>query len=150
MKITRIFNTYGPRIRADGTYARAVPRFIVQALTNNNITIYGDGGQTRAFCYVSDTITGILKTLSIKEKGEVYNLGSPEELTILQLAETVKELAGSSSQLFFKPRLPDDPTRRCADISKAERMLKWKPTTELRKGLEKTINWFAKKLGEKV
>ena len=138
-KIVRIFNTYGPRMRkADG---RVVPNFINQALKNAPITVYGDGKQTRSFCYVTDLVEGIYK-LMISNINEPVNLGNPEEHTILEFAELIKELTKSKSRIVFN-RLPvDDPHVRCPDITKARKELKWEPKVELRKGLKKTINYF--------
>jgi UDP-glucuronate decarboxylase len=143
IRLARLFNSYGPRIRADGAYARALPRFITQALRNEPITIYGDGKQTRSFCYVSDTITGILKLASAKNlKGEVINLGNPHEITINQLAEKIIELTNAKSKITYLPRQPDDPQKRKPDIKKAMKLLKWLPKVQLEDGLKKTIEWF--------
>jgi len=143
VRIVRIFNTYGPRMRADGIYGRVVPRFVAQALKGEPITVFGDGKQTRSFCYVTDQIRGILKLmLSERVKGEVVNIGNPDEITILHLAEVVKELTGSDSKIEFHPLPPDDPPRRCPDITKAKKLLDWEPLVGLREGLEKTIEWF--------
>jgi nucleoside-diphosphate-sugar epimerase len=143
-KIIRIFNTYGPRIRADGYYARALPKFIVQALENKKITVYGDGSQTRSFCYVDDLIAGTISIMESKYPGP-FNLGNPDEITILELAKTIKELTNSKSDITFHPLPSDDPRRRCPDISKAKRLLNWEPKVKLRQGLEKTIDWFREK-----
>lgn len=146
VRIARIFNSFGPRLREDGLYGRAVSRFITQALTGRPITIYGDGGQTRSFCYITDTVTGlILLMLNEKAKGEAVNIGSPEEKTILQLAEKVKELARSKSRLTFHPLPKDDPKRRCPDTTKMEKLLAWKPKVSLEEGLKRTISWFQRK-----
>ncbi len=146
VKIPRIFNSYGPRLREDGLYARALSRFVKQALANDPITIYGDGKQTRAFCYITDTILGILLlALCDKAKGEVVNVGSPKETTILELAERIIKLTKSQSALAFCPLPKDDPKRRCPDASKLEKMLGWKPTVTLDEGLKKTIEWFIAK-----
>lgn len=143
VRIVRIFNTYGPRMRADGIYGRVVPRFIVQALKGEPITVFGNGKQTRSFCYVTDQIRGILKLmLSERAKGEVVNIGNPEEITIIHLAEVIKELTGSDSPIEFHPLPPDDPPRRCPDITKARKLLGWEPLIGLRDGLKKTIEWF--------
>jgi len=143
VKIARIFNSFGPRLREDGLYGRAVSRFIKQALTNEPITVYGDGTQTRSFCYVTDTITGLMLLIANeKTKGEVVNIGNSQEVTILQLASKVKELARSSSQLIFHPLPKDDPRRRCPDTSKMEMLLGWKPNVSFEEGLERTIAWF--------
>jgi UDP-glucuronate decarboxylase len=144
-RILRIFNTYGPRIRADGFYARVIPRFIIQALNNKDITVYGNGTQTRSFCYISDTIEAIILTIYKKEaKNEVINIGNPKEIKIIEIAEKIKLLTKSNSKIIFKPLPPDDPKRRCPDISKAKKILNWYPKIELDEGLIKTIQWFIK------
>jgi UDP-glucuronate decarboxylase len=142
-KIVRIFNTSGPRIRYGPEFGRVIPNFIHQALNNEEITIFGDGSQTRSFIYVVDEIEGILKIVHNREAtGEVINLGNNKEYSILELAKIIKELIKSKSEIVFKPLPIDDPVRRCADLSKANRILKWQPTTPLREGLMKTIAWF--------
>ncbi len=147
VRIVRIFNTYGPRIRADGAYARALPRFITQALKGADITVYGDGSQTRSFCYITDTITGILNTLtSPKARGEIFNIGNPHEITILQLAEKIKQITKNKSKITFHTLPQDDPRRRCPDITKAKTILGWQPKTLLDEGLTKTVNWFQSKI----
>jgi len=144
-RIVRIHNTYGPRLRAYGNYARALSRFIMQALNGANITVYGDGTQTRSFCYITDTTVGILLALSNeRSKAEIFNIGSSDERTILQLAEIVKQIAGSRSQIVFESLPPDDPERRCPDISKAAQVLEWRPQVILENGLPRTIDWFWK------
>jgi len=146
VRIARIFNSYGPRMRSDGPYGRVVPRFIDQALKGKPITIYGDGNQTRSFCYVTDTIKGLL-ILALKEgiDGEVFNIGNTEEITILDLAMKIINKTGSKSKIKFLPPAQDDPRRRCPDISKAKRMLKWEPIVQLDEGLEKLIAQWRKK-----
>jgi UDP-glucuronate decarboxylase len=144
VRIPRIFNSYGPRLREDGLYGRAISRFIMQALANKPITIYGDGKQTRAFCYVTDTVTGLmLLTISDKAEGEVVNVGNAQEVTILELAKKIKELTKSSSSLTFHPLPKDDPKRRCPDTSKLEKLVRWKPEVRFEDGLKKTIAWFS-------
>lgn len=138
-RIVRIFNTYGPIMRKDD--GRVVPNFINQALNDTPITIYGDGKQTRSFCYVSDLIDGIYK-LMISDTNDPVNLGNPEEHTILEFAELIKELTKSKSKLIFKPLPIDDPHVRCPDITKAKRELRWEPKMKLRDGIIKTIEWF--------
>ncbi|MBI3026858.1 SDR family oxidoreductase [Candidatus Woesearchaeota archaeon] len=138
-KIVRIFNTYGPKMRKND--GRAVPNFINQALKNEPITVYGNGKQTRSFCYISDLIDGIYKLAMSTINGPV-NMGNPEEHTILEFAEKIRELAKSKSKLEFKPLPIDDPHVRCPDISKARKALNWKPKIELGEGLSKTIEWF--------
>jgi len=138
-KIARIFNTYGPMMRKkDG---RAVPNFIMQALTNEPLTVYGDGSQTRSFCYISDMIEGIYK-LMLSDANDPVNLGNPDEHTIMDLAKKIIELAGSSSKTVFKPLPVDDPKIRRPDITKAKDILKWHPKVPIDEGLRKTIDWF--------
>jgi len=142
-KIVRIFNTYGPRMSPDD--GRVVSNFIVQALRSQPITIYGDGSQTRSFCYGDDLVTGLIAMMSTpSEVSGPINLGNPEEFTMLQLAENVIELTGSKSKMVFEELPVDDPVRRKPDISKAKKILKWQPQTQLRAGLEKTIEYFRK------
>ena len=143
IRIARIFNTYGPRMRAEGVYGRVIPRFIEQALSNNPITIFGDGSQTRSFCYVTDQVEGLLKlAFSERAKGEVVNIGSDKEMTILELAKLVNDLTNSSSEMEFQPLPEDDPPRRKPDITKARRLLQWEPKVELEEGLRRMIEWF--------
>lgn len=147
VRIARIFNTYGPRMDPYVRYARVIPRFIFQALRNQPITIYGDGKQTRSFCYVADMVIGLLKLLICDYcKGEVVNLGSDEETTILDLAKLIKEITSSSSEIVFLPAREDDPRRRRPDISKAKKLLQWEPTVPLREGLRRTIEWFRRNI----
>jgi UDP-glucuronate decarboxylase len=145
VRVARIFNTYGPRMQvSDG---RVVSNFIVQALRNRPITIYGDGQQTRSFCFVDDLVAGLLAfMLADGELRSPMNLGNPEEFTIRELAELVIELTGSRSRLTFLPLPSDDPTQRCPDIDLARRQLDWKPRVPLRKGLQMTILYFEKVL----
>lgn len=142
-RIVRIFNTFGPRMRIkDG---RALPAFISQALKNEPITIFGDGNQTRSFCYVDDLIEGIYCLLLSNEVLPV-NIGNPEEITIKQFAEEIIELTGSKSKLEFHPLPEDDPKVRQPDISKAMKVLNWKPIFSRREGIERTLEYFKKKL----
>jgi UDP-glucuronate decarboxylase len=142
-RIARIHNTYGPRLRADDAFARALSRFVRQALENEDLTVCGDGTQTRSFCYVTDTVTGILLMLtSPRSVGEVINVGSADEIRILDLAKKIREIVGSKSKVVFKPLPDDDPRRRCPDISKANELLGWHATIDLGTGLNRTINWF--------
>jgi UDP-glucuronate decarboxylase len=142
-RIARIFNTYGPRMRAEGVYGRVVPRFIVQALNSEPLTVFGDGTQTRSFCYVTDQIEGLLKlALSEGAKGEVVNIGGDKEITILELAKLIKRTTNSSSEIEFHPLAEDDPQRRKPDISKAKKLLDWEPKVRLKEGLERTIRYF--------
>ena len=141
--IVRIFNTYGPRL--DPTDGRVVSNFVCQALQGQNLTVYGDGSQTRSFCYVDDEIRGILALLDSNERGPI-NIGNPVEFTMLELAELVLELTDSKSQLVYEALPADDPLQRCPDITLARQLLKWEPTVELREGLRHTIDWFQKTL----
>lgn len=145
-RIPRIFNSYGPRLREDGLYGRALSRFILQALTNQPITVYGDGNQTRSFCYTTDTVTGlILLTITPKAKGEVVNIGNAQEKTILELATKIKEITKCKSEVTFHPLPKDDPKRRCPDIAKLEQLVGWKPNVGFEEGLKRTITWFTQK-----
>ena len=145
-RIARIFNTYGPRMRAEGVYGRVIPRFIEQALSNKPITIFGDGSQTRSFCYVTDQAEGLLKLAFLDEaKGEVVNIGSDKEMTILELAKLIKGLTKSDSEIVFDELPKDDPPRRKPDITKAKRILDWEPKEELEEGLLKMVKWFEEK-----
>jgi UDP-glucuronate decarboxylase len=141
IKVARIFNTYGPNMHPND--GRVVSNFIVQALTNQPITLYGEGTQTRSFCYVDDLIDGFLRLMDSSDDftGPV-NLGNPTEFTIRELAEKVIDLTGSGSQIVFKPLPSDDPTQRCPDISLAKAELGWEPTIPLAEGLRKTIPYF--------
>jgi UDP-glucuronate decarboxylase len=141
IKVMRIFNTYGPRMKKDD--GRVVSNFIVQALRGEAITIFGDGQQSRSFCYVDDLIEGMVRLMETRHSftGPV-NVGNPHEFTMLELANQVLELTGSSSELIFKDLPSDDPRQRQPDISLAKRELDWEPTVELREGLEKTIEYF--------
>ncbi|MBA7507782.1 UDP-glucose 4-epimerase [subsurface metagenome] len=141
VRTARIFNTYGPRMRPDD--GRVISNFIVQALRGESITVYGDGSQTRSFCYVSDMVEGLKKLMFLDDlSGEVVNLGNPDEITILEVAELVKKLTGSNSKITFVPLPKDDPKRRNPDISKAKEMLGWTPKVGLEDGLLKTISYF--------
>jgi UDP-glucuronate decarboxylase len=148
IKVARIFNTYGPRMHPND--GRVVSNFIVQALTGEPITLYGDGKQTRSFCYVDDLIRGLI---TLMETGDdvvgPVNLGNPAEFSILQLAELVIELCGSRSTIEFRPLPSDDPLQRQPDITRARRMLQWAPKVELREGLERTIAYFVRLLAER-
>jgi UDP-glucuronate decarboxylase len=145
IKIARIFNTYGPKMALDD--GRVVSNFIIQALKGHPISIYGDGSQTRSFCYVSDLIDGLNRLLfSGPDIHGPINIGNPYEFTILQLAELVIELTNSKSQIVFSPLPSDDPKQRKPDISLAREILGWTPSIELREGLEKSIPYFASKL----
>lgn len=141
--VVRIFNTYGPNMHPqDG---RVVSNFIVQALRHQDITIYGDGRQTRSFCFVDDLVTALIKMMHSSEIGPI-NLGNPQESTMLELAEKIIAMTKSNSKLMFKPLPQDDPCRRCPDITLAKQKLGWQPTTSLEEGLQKTIAYFDKLL----
>jgi UDP-glucuronate decarboxylase len=148
IKVVRIFNTYGPRMHPND--GRVVSNFIVQALQGRNITIYGDGSQTRSFCYVDDLVEGMLRMMGTPpEVTGPLNIGNPREFTIRELAELVIELTASKSKLNFEPLPSDDPKQRKPDISRAKAVLGWEPKTQLREGLAKTIAYFDKMLSER-
>ncbi len=144
VRIVRIFNTFGPNMRPDD--GRAVSNFIVQALGGQDITVFGDGSQTRSFCYVDDEVRGFLALLDSDVVGPT-NIGNPNEYTILQLAEMVLEVTGSDSKLVFRPLPVDDPTQRQPDISRARDLLGWQPEVDLRTGIERTTEYFRSVLG---
>jgi dTDP-glucose 4,6-dehydratase len=142
-KIVRIFNTYGPRMRIrDG---RAVPAFISQALRNEDVTVFGNGEQTRSFCYVSDLVDGIIR-LMLSSTNDPVNIGNPSEMTIEEIARVIIEMTGSSSKIVYKPLPEDDPKIRRPDITRARTLLGWEPKVDLRQGLETTIDYFRQKL----
>ncbi|MGB9911217.1 MAG: UDP-glucuronic acid decarboxylase family protein [Microgenomates group bacterium] len=140
-KIVRIFNTYGPRMRPDD--GRVVSNFIVQALKGEPLTVYGDGSQTRSFCYIDDLIDGLIKMMISNENGPI-NLGNPGEFTVLQLAKLVLKITKSKSKIVFLPLPKDDPKQRRPDISLAKEKLGWEPKIKLEEGLKRTINYFAR------
>jgi UDP-glucuronate decarboxylase len=141
-RIQRPFNVYGPGIRPDGQYGRVVPRFILQALKDEDITVHGKGDQTRSFLYVDDWVEATWKFLTKSGlKGEILNIGSNKEITILELAKIIIEVTGSSSKIVHLDSREDDPFRRSADISKARKILDWTPNTELEVGLINTVKW---------
>lgn len=143
VRIVRIFNTYGPRMRSDNVYGRVIPRFIKQAISGKPITVYGDGSQTRSFCYISDTVEGLIRALLKREaRGEVINIGNPHEISILELAKLIKKIVGSNSRITFKKLPEDDPRRRVPDITKARKLLDWRPRVDLEEGLKITVQWF--------
>ncbi len=142
-RIVRIFNTFGPRMRIDD--GRAVPNFLTQALRNHPLTVYGEGSQTRSLCYVDDLIEGIVRLLSI-DYSEPVNLGTDDEVTMLQLATRIRDLSGSSSEVVFKPLPEDDPKQRRPDLTRARKLLRWAPRTSLDQGLVKTIGYFRERL----
>lgn len=142
IRIARIFNTYGPNMNPqDG---RVVSNFIVQALNDDAITLYGDGLQTRSFCYVDDLVDGLMKLMFTNNVHVPVNLGNPSERTVKDLAQHVLKLTGSKSQLTFKPLPQDDPMQRCPDITRAKQLLNWQPQVDLEAGLTRTIEYFAK------
>jgi dTDP-glucose 4,6-dehydratase len=141
--IIRIFNTYGPRL--DPLDGRVVSNFVCQAIQGHDLTVYGDGSQTRSFCYVDDEVRGILAMLDSQERGPI-NIGNPVEFTMLELADLVLELTDSNSELVYKPLPSDDPLQRCPDITQAQNLLNWSPTIDLREGLARTIEWFQRTL----
>lgn len=144
-RIVRIFNTYGPRMRLhDG---RALPSFMTQALQGDDITVYGDGSQTRSFCYVDDLIEGIYRLL-LSDHSQPVNIGNPDEISLIQFAQEILDITGSSSRIRFEPLPQDDPKQRQPDISQAEKLLDWKPKTQRREGLIKTLDYFRTALAE--
>jgi nucleoside-diphosphate-sugar epimerase len=144
VRIIRIFNTYGPRMKAND--GRVVSNFIVQALKGEPLTVYGDGLQTRSFCYVSDMVEGIKKAMfSEKSRGDVFNIGNPREFTIIELAKLVKKMTKSKSEIVFKKLPEDDPDRRNPNIEKAKKILDWEPKMALEEGLVRTIEYFKKR-----
>ena len=143
--MVRIFNTYGPRLQMND--GRVISNFLSQALSGEDLTIYGDGSQTRSFCYVSDQIEGILR-LSQSNEHTPVNIGNPEEFTMLECAEEILRVTGSSSKIAYRPLPTDDPKQRKPDIAKAKAILGWTPKINLREGLELTLPWFVEKLGK--
>jgi dTDP-glucose 4,6-dehydratase len=152
VRIARIFNTYGPRMRLND--GRALPNFMAQALTGEPLTVYGDGSQTRSFCYVDDLIEGVYRLLTYQpnkpnEPNEplIFNLGNPDEVTILQVAREINEMTGSRSEVIFRSLPPDDPKVRRPDITKAKERLEWEPRVSRAEGLKQTIAYFQSSLG---
>ncbi len=143
-RIVRIFNTYGPRLALDD--GRVVPAFIKQSLTNAPMTVQGDGAQTRSLCYVDDEIRGLMLLMESEGYHLPINIGNPEEVTMLQLAHEIRELAGSTSTITHTPLPPDDPRQRCPNITLAKEKLNWQPTVPRREGLKTTINYYRKRL----
>lgn len=141
--IARIFNTYGPYMRPDD--GRVITNFLSQIINSKPLTIYGDGRQTRSFCFVDDTVEGLLSLLFSQESGPI-NIGNPGEFTMLELAETIGQVCSQKPQLTYKPLPGDDPTRRCPDISAAKKLLGWSPKIALHEGLAKTYHWLKKQL----
>ncbi len=144
-RIVRIFNTYGPRNHPED--GRVIPNFITQALTGKPITIYGDGSQSRSLCYVSDMVDGLIKAMVTDEsKGQVINLGNPDERTVLEIGKLIRKLVGSSSPVEFLPGRDEEVSRRCPDITKARQALGWEPKITLEDGLRQTIEWIREQL----
>jgi UDP-glucuronate decarboxylase len=143
IRIARIFNTYGPRMAIND--GRVISNFCVQALTGQDITIYGEGSQTRSFCYVTDLVEGLVRLMNREAQGPV-NLGNPEEYTILELAQKILAMTQSPAQVVFRPLPPDDPVKRKPDITRARELLEWQPTVPLTSGLKETIPYFRNKL----
>ena len=140
-RVVRIFNTYGPHSRADD--GRIVPNFIIQALRNQPLTVYGDGSQTRSYCFVSDLVNGIIAAMfGDRTDGEVFNLGNPDEYTVRDFAETIARLVGSSAGVVHVALPEDDPTQRRPDITKAREHLGWAPVIDLPTGVDATVQWF--------
>jgi nucleoside-diphosphate-sugar epimerase len=140
VKIARIFNTFGPRMREND--GRAIPNFVNQALNNEPITVYGNGKQTRSFCYISDMVGGLIKLMESEYVGEPFNLGNTNEMRIIDVAKRIKGMTKSESKIVFNPLPEDDPVRRKPDIKKARGKLSWEPKVGLEEGLGKTIDWF--------
>jgi UDP-glucuronate decarboxylase len=149
IKVARIFNTYGPRMHPND--GRVVSNFIVQALLGRNITVYGDGTQTRSFCYVDDLIDGLVRLMNTADEltGPI-NIGNPDEFSMLDLATMVIDLTGSRSRIDYHPRPPDDPRQRCPDIAQARDLIDWSPRTPLKEGLSRTIAYFEQLLTDRT
>jgi dTDP-glucose 4,6-dehydratase len=143
-KIVRIFNTYGPRMRLND--GRAVPAFMSQVLRNQDVTVFGDGSQTRSFTYITDLVDGIIK-LMLSSESDPVNIGNPVEMTIKQIAETIIKMTGSTSKIVYRPLPTDDPKQRRPDITRAQTLLGWAPKVQLEEGLIKTIEYFRTKVG---
>ena len=142
-KIVRIFNTYGPRMRIND--GRAVPAFMSQALRNEDVTVFGDGSQTRSFTYITDLVDGIIR-LMLSDTNEPVNIGNPVEMTIKEIAETIIRMTGATSRIIYKPLPTDDPKQRRPDITRARQILGWEPKVQLEEGLVKTIEYFRTKV----
>src|SRR5215471_17761966 len=143
-KIVRIFNTYGPRMRVND--GRAVPAFMSQALRNEDVTVFGDGSQTRSFTYITDLVDGIIR-LMLSSENDPVNIGNPREMTIKEIAETIIRMTGSKSRIIYKPLPTDDPKQRRPDITRARTLLDWEPKVQLEEGLVMTIEYFRTKVG---
>jgi dTDP-glucose 4,6-dehydratase len=146
IRVVRIFNTYGPRMRFDD--GRVISNFIFQALTGQNLTVYGRGSYTRSFCYVDDLIEGIIRFMRVNYTGPL-NLGATYEFTVLELAQKIIKLTGSKSKIVYLPLPKDDPKRRRPDLEKTKKLLKWEPEVSLKEGLQKTISWFKEEIGSR-
>ena len=146
-RIVRIFNTYGPRMQLND--GRVVPNFMKQALRGEPLTVYGDGNQTRSFCYVSDEVDGFLR-LSKSDEHLPVNIGNPNEFTILECAQHVLKVTGSNSQIRYEPLPPDDPEQRRPDITKARQLLQWEPKIDLETGLRQSLDYFKKAVAEEA
>jgi dTDP-glucose 4,6-dehydratase len=142
-KIVRIFNTYGPRMRVND--GRAVPAFLSQALRNEDVTVFGDGSQTRSFTYITDLVDGIIR-LMLSDVNDPVNIGNPRETTIEEIARTIIKMTGSTSRIIYKPLPTDDPKVRQPDITRARTLLKWEPKVSLEQGLVKTLDYFRTKV----
>ncbi|HKP51112.1 MAG TPA: UDP-glucuronic acid decarboxylase family protein [Chloroflexia bacterium] len=148
-RIVRIFNTYGPRMNPED--GRSVPNFITQALRGKPLTVYGEGKQTRSYCYVSDMVAGLMAVMAApaeKAKGVIFNVGNPDEREILAFAQIIRELCGSDSPIEYQVMPQDDPVRRCPDITRIKTRLGWEPRVPLEEGLPKTIEWFRSVIGD--
>ena len=143
-RMVRIFNTYGPRMRLND--GRAVPAFMSQVLRNQDVTVFGDGSQTRSFTYITDLVDGIIK-LMLSSENDPINIGNPVEMTIKQIAETIITMTGSTSKIVYRPLPTDDPKQRRPDITRARTLLGWEPKVQLDEGLIKTIEYFRTKVG---
>jgi UDP-glucuronate decarboxylase len=148
IRIIRIFNTYGPRMAPDD--GRVVSNFIMQALQGEDITVYGDGLQTRSFCYCDDLIAGMLKLMDQPDHMGPVNIGNPIENTMLELAEAVIKATGSKSTVVYRPLPKDDPKKRCPDITRARDWLGWEPQVTLAAGLQQTIDWYKGQIATKI
>jgi dTDP-glucose 4,6-dehydratase len=144
-RIVRIFNTYGPRMRIED--GRAIPAFMSQALRGEDLTVFGDGSQTRSVCYVDDLVEGIYQLL-LSDESDPVNIGNPDELSMLELAKEILEISGSSSTIVYKDLPQDDPKVRQPDITRAQTLLKWQPKVQRREGLIKTLEYFTQALGK--
>ncbi len=151
VRIGRLFNSYGPRLRADGSYGRVVSRFILQSLRGEDVTVFGDGSQTRSFCYVTDTVAGLMRLIQRDSlAGEAMNIGSMEETRVIDLARKIIQVSSSQSQIRFRPFPPGDHHRRLPDGEKAKKALDWDPQIRLEQGLERTVQWMKSRTATKT